>query len=136
MTEFVDLGAGGDADWEVVPDAPNQPDESRLCFQNVDEFVREYLIKAYRRRIIDGGPHRWAARWWENDEAIARLTALWRAFEQHRLDPGSGMSTWWNSHADPTMRALLAPDGPFGTSKDTNERGQPLPYEPPPEGLF
>ena len=46
------------------------------------------------------------------------------------------MSTWWNNHADPTMRALLSADGPFATSKDTNERGAALPYVAPPPGLF
>ena len=137
MSGVVDISGNDADDWDVVPVSKEPAGEaSTLCFANVNEFVQNYLIKVYRRRIINGGPHRWAARWWENEEAIARLTALWRAFEQYRLDPGAGMSTWWNVHADPTMRTLLATDGPFAGSRDTNDRGDPLPYEPPPPGLF
>ncbi|MGT2427529.1 MULTISPECIES: DUF4913 domain-containing protein [Actinomycetes] len=82
------------------------------------------------------GTGRWAAQWWNNDEATQRIEALWRAWEASRQDPGPGMSSWWLSHADPHMTALLAPDGPFAATSDENQPGELLPYQQPPAGRF
>ncbi|WP_232847794.1 DUF4913 domain-containing protein [Occultella kanbiaonis] len=106
----------------------------------MDQFVREHLRNVYRRRIPGNGNGRvWAARWWEYDEAVIRLEALWRAWEHLRLDAATGMSVWWRDHADHHMAVLLDPDGPFmGVRGDENRSdiGAPLPYEAPPEGMF
>lgn len=79
-------------------------------------------------------------RWWENGEAIVRLEALWRSWEYLRQDPSTGMSVWWRDHADYHLGVLLSPDGPFGEGADDpenlNRRGDPLPYQAPPDGLF
>jgi len=122
--------------------APKTPDshgvKPQLHFGSVDEFVRDYLRHVYKRRI-DGRNRCWAARWWEHDEAVIRLEALWRSWEHLRLDAATGMSVWWRDHADHHMAALMDPDGPFGAAtedEDTCKRGEPLPYLPPPEGLF
>ena len=90
------------------------PDEAvpTLYYGSVDEFVREHLRNVYRRRI-NGQRTVWAARWWEYDEAVIRLEALWRAWEHLRLDAATGMSVWWRDHADHHMAVLLDPDGPF-----------------------
>lgn len=116
------------------PDAPPP-----LYYGSVDEFVRLYLRLVYRRRV-DGRHRCWAGRWWEYEEAIIRLEALWRAWEHLRLDPATGMSVWWRDHADHHMPVLLDPDGPFSDAtegeENTNRRGDPLPYVAPPEGLF
>lgn len=114
--------------------------EPRLYYGSVDEFVREFLRHAYRRKI-DGRHRVWAARWWEYDEAVMRLEALWRAWEHLRLDATTGMSVWWRDHADHHMAVLTDPDGPFYAADPTSEtnqakKGAPLPYEPPPAGLF
>lgn len=126
-TVEVDDDAGGEA----------QP---TLYYGSVDEFVREYLRHVYRRRI-DGRHRVWAARWWEHDEAVIRLEALWRAWEHLRRDPGTGMSVWWRDHADHHMAVLMEADGPFFTADVSGESNQarkdePLPYAPPPPGLF
>ena len=125
-TVEVDDDAGGEA----------QP---TLYYGSVDEFVREYLRHVYRRRI-DYRHRVWAARWWEHDEAVIRLEALWRAWEHLRRDPGTGMSVWWRDHADHHMAVLMDPDGPFATAtegeENTSKRGEPLPYVAPPEGMF
>nr|WP_181716190.1 DUF4913 domain-containing protein [Cryobacterium sp.]QJS06046.1 hypothetical protein [Cryobacterium sp.] len=124
----------------AIDDAP-EPEETDppLYYGSVDEFVREYLIGAYRRRI-DGQQRVWAAAWWEYDEAVIRLDALWRAWEKLRQDPSTGMSVWWRDHADHHMGVLFSPDGPFAGVKETdenrNKKGEPLPYTAPPEGLF
>lgn len=118
----------------------NEPIGPELYYGSVDEFVREYLRQVYRR-AINGRSRVWAARWWEYDEAVIRLEALWRSWEHLRLDPSTGMSVWWRDHADHHMAVLMDPDGPFAaadTSADNNHarKGAPLPYEAPPGGLF
>lgn len=107
-----------------------------LYYGSTDEFVREYLRYVYQRKI-DGRTACWSPRWWTSAEAVARLEALWRAWEHLRLDPATGPSVWWRDHADPHMRVLMDSTGPF--SKETEIRAtvqEPLPYEEPPEGLF
>lgn len=110
-----------------------------LVYGSVDEFVRDYLRHVYRRATSD--QRVWAARWWEYDEAVIRLEALWRAWEHLRLDPSTGMSVWWRDHADHHMAVLMDPEGPFAAADhydDANgaDKGKPLPYEAPPAGLF
>lgn len=114
--------------------------EPTLYYGSVDEFVREYLRLVYRRRIDGRGQHRvWAAEWWRYDEAVIRLEALWRAWEQLRQDPSTGMSVWWRDHADHHMAVLFDPEGPFGRvegEQNTCKAGDPLPYVAPPDGMF
>jgi len=128
-------GQGTADDQDLAPE-----ETPPLYYGSVDEFVRLYLRLVYRRRI-DGTHRRWAARWWQHEEAIIRLEALWRAWEHLRLDPATGMSIWWRDHADHHMPALMNPDGPFAAisqSDPVNHSGpaDPLPYIDPPEGLF
>ncbi|MDU0328476.1 DUF4913 domain-containing protein [Microbacterium sp. KSW2-21] len=116
-------------------------EEPELYFGSVDEFVRGYLLPNYRRRV-DGQRVVWAAEWWRYAEAVARLDALWRAWEHLRQDAQTGMSVWFRDHAEHHMSILLSPEGPFASAgegtdrQNTNEKGQPLPYIAPPEGLF
>ena len=139
----------GEDSWEVPPRYPSEEksaaseeDEEKLpdlVYGSVDEFVREYLRHVYRRATSE--QRVWAARWWEYDEAVIRLEALWRAWEHLRLDPSTGMSVWWRDHADHHMAVLMDPEGPFAAAnhyEDANEadKGAPLPYETPPTGLF
>lgn len=110
--------------------------EPELYYGSVDEFVREVILPMYRRKVGSRGSRRWSAQWWRNAEAVARLEALWRAWENLRLEGATGMSTWWRDHADYHMNILFDPEGPFGRSEDENKPGAPLPYDPPPPGLF
>jgi hypothetical protein len=138
--EYTEHVATGDTEADNSTDDAGQEAENQLYYGSVDEFVREYLRHVYRR-AINGRSRVWAARWWEYDEAVIRLEALWRAWEHLRLDPATGMSVWFRDHADPHMAVLMDPDGPFAAA-DTNSsenqarKGQSLPYEAPPEGLF
>lgn len=142
---MTDWGVEGYAPPEPVSEdpgpAPQQaPSPPELYFGSVDEFVREYLRNAYRRRI-DGKSRVWAARWWEYDEAVIRLEALWRSWEYLRQEPSTGMSVWWRDHADHHMSVLMDPQGPFyaadAASRENQEtKGGPLPYLAPPPGLF
>ena len=74
--------------------------------------------------------------WWRHDEAVARLDALWRAWEHLRLDPATGLSVWFRDHADHHMTILLDADGPFKGCDGTHSQRplEPLPPRPPPPG--
>lgn len=130
-----------DDDWDLSDDAaPGEESAPQLYYGSVDEFVREFLIHAYRRRI-NGSSRFWAAEWWKTEEAVMRLEALWRAWEHLRLDPALGMSVWWRDHADHHMAMLMATDGPFAgeeikSESNRNRDREPLPYIAPPPGLF
>jgi hypothetical protein len=112
------------------------PPDPGLRYRSVDEFVRDLVIPVFRRNIGPRAEHRWSARWWESAEAIMRLDAMWRAWEALRHDPATGISGWLRDHADHHMTILLSPTGPFARSQDEAKTTDPLPYTPPPDGLF
>lgn len=109
-----------------------------LYYGSVDEFVREFICPIFRRNVGEEGraDYRWSARWWESAEAIARLEAVWRAWEHLRLDPATGTSVWLRDHADHHLGVLMSPTGPWALSRDTAGSDEALPYDAPPEGLF
>ena len=76
--------------------------------------------------------------WWKHPEAVARMDALWRAFEQLRQDPGTGMSVFWRDHADHHMTVLLDADGPFKGCEDGHSTHplEPIHQDEPPGVLF
>lgn len=128
---------------EVSPDAPEsdeteEPVGPALYFPTLDRFVSEYLALVYRRDLKTASM-RWCPEWFKHAEAIARLEAIWRAWELLRLDPGEGASNWWLVHCDPHMRVLMSETGPFRNCRDSKhaeERSLPLPVEKPPAGIF
>lgn len=115
--------AGADAE------EPREP-----YFPDLMTFVKDYLSPMYRRALT-GSATTWCPEWWKHSEAIARLEALWRAWEFLRLDPHTGMSVWFRDHADHHMGVLLSADGPFKGCKpaEHGERLKPLPLTPPPD---
>jgi hypothetical protein len=77
-------------------------------------WVNDLLIPEYTREISTTRP--WCDQWHEHPEAVARLHALWLAFQQHmdvEASGLSGMATWHRDHLDHVMGQLRAPDGPF-----------------------
>ena len=131
---MTDIDAFRDDDGDENAAAKKEP---TLFYGSADEFVRERLRYMYARRVGPGNASfRWAARWWDYPEALARIDALWRAWEHLRLDGATGSSTWWIEHADHHLPILMSPEGPFAKSEDKNNAGEPLPYEAPPPGLF
>lgn len=102
-------------------------------FASVYEFVEQHLVLVYARNVNKPG-RRWCKKWWAHHEAMSRLEALWRAYEQMRTDPGSAMSSWWLDHADRQMAVLLDPEGPFDGCSAEFDRHEPaadyLPVEP------
>ena len=130
-------------EWDDAPvmvvESSTQPengeDAPQLHFANLDEFVREFVVKTFRRRVGPQAKYRWAADWFRNSEAIVRLEAMWRSWERARLEP-TGMADWLREVADPQLEVLLDPDGPFRSSQDSNGPDEPLPYEQPSPHLF
>lgn len=120
-----------------TPEA-GEPGEANpaLYFGSVDDFVREFIVPTFRRKVGDRGSFRWAADWWRYPEAVVRLEALWRSWEFLRLDPATGMSVWLRDHADPHLAVLFCDYGPFAKSEDSSQLGEPLPYKAPPPGLY
>lgn len=126
------------AESATSPNNQSNAEPPRLFFTNLDAFVRNFVRLVFRRGVGEAGraEYRWAARWWESAEAIIRLEAMWRSWEQARLDPTTGISTWLRDHADYHMAVLTSTNGPFAQSKDTASYDEPLPYEAPPADLF
>ena len=116
-------------------EAVEEPPE--LYYPDLVAFVTHQLIPMYRRPLGGQGVT-WCPEWWRHAEAIARLDALWRAWEHLRLDAATGASVWFRDHADHHMPVLLSADGPFkGCKPDKHgERLDPLPLADPPAGVF
>ena len=105
-------------------------------YSSLGEFAT-WLLEVYRRSTR-GHARVFCPQWWKHPEAVARMDALWRAFEQLRQDPGTGMSVFWRDHADHHMSVLLDADGPFkGCEEQHSDRPlEPIHQEPPPPILF
>jgi hypothetical protein len=116
------------------PSAADADEPTRPYFPDLLTFVRDYLAPMYRRNLAGPGVT-WCPEWWKHAEAIARLEALWRAWEHLRRDPRTGMSVWFRDHADHHMAVLLSADGPFkGCKPDKHgERLSALPHTEPPD---
>lgn len=139
-----------EADDDLDPFAPDAPEvsgmeetkaQSQLIFPTLDAFVSEYLVHHFARPVQASAYDKefiWCSSWWAHIEASSRLNALWRAWEALRLDETLGLADWWNNYADPTMRVLFAPKGPFqGCTAEVHKPANPsLPVSPAPEGLF
>lgn len=107
-------------------------------FASLDAFVDGYVLPNWRHRPSQG---KWCATWWQHGEAIARLEAVWEAFEVMRLEPAPALSTWWRDHLDVHMRTLTAEDGTFAgctaSRYETVHQQQETWLSTPPEpGLF
>lgn len=93
---------------------------------DVGEWVDLVFRPTFSRPF--GGDLRWCPRWQEHDEAVLRLEALWRAWEQLRLDPTMGMATWLRDHLDPQLAVLFSQRGPF--ARCTTDRHEVPPVIP------
>jgi hypothetical protein len=122
---------------ELQPDLDGDQAQPETYYPDVYGFVPDLLAELYARPVSDQQTaFRWCARWWAHPEAVARLEALWRAWEALRLDPGTGLATWWLRFADDMMAALCDPDGPFRGCSGTAHKPPPvLPCTAAPDGL-
>lgn len=136
-TVFRDLPASTAA---AQPDPAQTEDQgagpASFDFATLYTWVHLHIATITERKISkssgseSGVGVRWCTRWYEHDEAIARLEALRRAWEEHVAQPGAGMSTWYISHHDPHITALTAPGGPFWQcSPGHHQPARPISHE-------
>ncbi|MFE2426879.1 DUF4913 domain-containing protein [Streptomyces sp. NPDC059373] len=98
-------------------------------------WVNHLMLPVYGREITTGRP--WCYQWHEHPEAVARLHALWLAWQQFTdVEAGlAGPSLWHRDHHDPTVLQLRAPDGPFAACTTSpnrpNHRVLPTPTPAP-----
>ena len=86
----------------------------------LEDWLTGYFLPMFRRTL--GGEYRWCHQWWQHGEAISRLTALWHAWEVLRLQPGTGIATWYRDHLDHQLPILMGPRGPFYQCSETAHR--------------
>ena len=103
--------------------------DHRAELDRLAQWIHEILVPNYL-----GEPsqqHRWCAQWWTHPEAVARLHALWMAW-QELTDPDAGgytgPSLWHRDHLDAALPRLQDIDGPFaGCSADPARPNHLLP---------
>jgi hypothetical protein len=121
---------GEEEEWQFPPfilllDPPQFDDELRALV----EWVEGVLVPGYLAEPSSDA--RWCHLWFEHPVAIARLHALWLAW-QELTDPAScgytGPSVWHRDHLDPCLRELRGAGGPFaGCTKGEHKVEHRLP---------
>ncbi|MEU8526433.1 DUF4913 domain-containing protein [Streptomyces sp. NPDC048629] len=117
-------------EWQFPPfilllDSPQYDDELRALI----EWVEGVLVPGYLAE--PSADARWCHLWFEHPVAIARLHALWLAW-QELTDPATcgytGPSAWHRDHLDPCMRELRPSNGPFaGCTKGEHQVDHRMP---------
>lgn len=111
--------------------------ESALAFASLPDFVEGFFVEVAVRHQQ---PRQWCRKWWDHEEAVMRLEALWDAFEALRVEPGTGTAVWIRDYLDPAVAALTNPDTtPFklcDARKGQHGVEEPWSLDEPPEGMF
>lgn len=127
-----------DVDW-TTPAEPASVDDTdpALAFESLPAFVRDFFLEVAVRHEQ---PKQWCRQWWDHEEAVLRLEALWDAFEALRVEPGTGTAVWIRDYLDPTVAVLTNPDStPFkrcDARKGQHQADPAWPVDEPPEGMF
>ena len=104
----------------VSSPAPAAGDVPEPVYTTLEDWVTDHFLPIFRRTL--GGEYRWCAQWWQHDEAVSRLTALWHAWEVLRLKPGTGIGSWYREHLDHQLPILMGARGPFYQCSETAHR--------------
>ncbi|MEU8820042.1 DUF4913 domain-containing protein [Actinoplanes sp. NPDC048796] len=123
------------------PATPPKPPSPFILFMAGPEFTEELrrlavwveglLLPVFGREVTTTAP--WCPQWWAHAEAVARLDALWLAW-QDASSPGQGMqsiSLWMRDHLDVAMSSLRDPSGPFAGCKSGSHRDKQIPVVAP-----
>ncbi|MGW1666174.1 DUF4913 domain-containing protein [Streptomyces microflavus] len=88
-------------------------------------WVENLLVPTYFGEVSSSAP--WCAQWWEHPAAVARLHAVWLAW-QELTNPEtcghSGPSVWHRDHLDPMLSQLRSASGPFAGCMTNPDRRQ------------
>ncbi|MGK5632603.1 DUF4913 domain-containing protein [Streptomyces sp. URMC 123] len=96
-------------------------------------WVEYVLAGCYLTEVSAAAP--WCARWFEHPQAVARLHALWLAWQELTTPEAGGYtgpSIWHRDHLDPCMAYLRSPSGPFAACMTHPERPQHTVLPQPP----
>lgn len=129
-----------ETDWtqEIADPATDEDGEASpaLAFTSLPSFVEDFLLQVCLQHPVE----KWCSKWWDHEEAVLRLEALWDAFEAMRTDPGTGTATWIRDFLDPTIASLTSEvTSPF---RQCDPRRSAHSVEPrlsavsPPSGMF
>ncbi len=119
---------------DAPPDTGADENPPEPYFPDLMTFVKDYLAPIYR--ALSGSSVTWGPEWWKHAEAIARLEALWRAWE---FLPFSDMRTAGQRRIAPMDVGFRVPSG-FGfsgrvTGCDRDRRALPGCADPPAPGV-
>lgn len=138
--QALDVGRSVSTTSQPVP-LEHKSRHPKWLFRNVQAWVSGWLAPTISLELTATSPY-WCRQWWLHNEAVARLDALWRAWEFYReqtcdhTNPApAGMSLWWRDHANPHLEALLmSPRSPFRlcTRGIHSTPDPPLPADDPP----
>jgi hypothetical protein len=115
-----DAAATAPQDADPAPRGADAAEIPEPVYTAVEDWVTEYFLPMFRRTL--GGDFRWCAQWWQHGEAISRLSSLWHAWEALRLQPGTGIATWYRDHLDHQLPILMGARGPFYQCSETAHR--------------
>ncbi|MGW1767194.1 DUF4913 domain-containing protein [Streptomyces sp. NPDC002073] len=128
-----DAGQDGDGGKESKKEKPKTPpfilwlprEKYAAELSALAGWVTDLLVPTYLGEVSSSSA--WCARWWAHPAAVARLHALWLAW-QELTDPETsgrtGASVWHRDHLDPAMLQLRAGDGPFAACMTNSSRIQ------------
>jgi hypothetical protein len=115
----------------------------RFFFDRRQDWYTRWLAPTIERRLdaSGAGTLTWCPQWWTHPEVIARLEALWRAWEVCRDADGESPSRWFTSHCDPQLAVLMDSSvGPMSDCGPTGHRryhrASHLPGETAPAGYW
>ena len=97
----------------TAPSKQQDDDPQKPLYDNVEDWVRGYLLVNFSRPFGEVGTQRWywCPQWWRHNEAVTALTALWYSWEHARLQP-TGMLGWLRD-LHHHLSVICSPDGPF-----------------------
>lgn len=107
-------------------------------YTTLHAWVTEQFLPCVEREAI-GDHFKWCAQWWDHEEALYELEAMWRSWEQAKEDEANGHAWWLREVFTPIgVGLLLSGTGPFARCRAVpgEERHDPsttpLPSTPPP----
>ncbi|OYO13124.1 hypothetical protein CGZ98_06150 [Enemella evansiae] len=119
--------AGVDVDEELDGDPfdaePADEQPAGPQYPNADAWLRGWLLNVWQPTIPPGAndtfqsnappPTHWCPRWWLHPEAVVRIEALWRTWEDAQPDAYRGMALWFRDQFDHHWPRLVGTPGPF-----------------------
>lgn len=98
----------------------------------LQSWVATTLLPTYAREVSAAAP--WCPQWATHPEAVARLHALWMAWEDLTSTAAgpTGPGIWHRDYLDHAMAQLRSPNGPFAACMTNPKRTAHRVLAPPP----